>query len=117
MGIVALFRLLLFGALVYMGVRAVKGLIRAATIGSIEDDVEQDPTAGAATNRRSSRDAACEVLGVEPGAPAAEIKAAYQALVRQYHPDRVADLGAELRDLAERKTKQINAAYTLLKRG
>lgn len=29
----------------------------------------------------------------------------------QYHPDKVASLGPELRDLCERKTKEINTAY------
>ena len=46
----------------------------------------------------------------------AEIKKAYQALIQQYHPDRVADMGPELRDVAEERTKEINAAYEELKR-
>ncbi len=57
-----------------------------------------------------------EVLGVEPGANADQIRAAYQRLVRQYHPDRVATMAPELRELAERRTKQINAAYQQLER-
>lgn len=31
--------------------------------------------------------------------------------MRQYHPDKVASLGPELRDLCECKTKEINIAY------
>jgi curved DNA-binding protein CbpA len=36
-------------------------------------------------------------------------------MVRQYHPDKVADMGPELRALAEERTKQINEAYARLK--
>ncbi len=51
-----------------------------------------------------------------PDATQAEIKAAYQRLIRQYHPDRVADLGPEIRAVAERRAKEINAAYDALAR-
>ncbi len=51
------------------------------------------------------------VLGISPDATVDEIRQAYRALMGQYHPDKVATLGAELRDLAERKSKEINAAY------
>jgi preprotein translocase subunit Sec63 len=33
-----------------------------------------------------------------------------------YHPDKVASLAAEVRDMAELRMKEINAAYTELKR-
>jgi len=52
-----------------------------------------------------------EVLQVSPEADAAEVRRAYQSLIGQYHPDKVAALGEELRTLAERKSAQINAAY------
>ena len=55
-----------------------------------------------------------EVLGVQPNASREDIQAAYKALARQYHPDRVASLGAEFRALAERRMKAINAAYQAL---
>ena len=53
------------------------------------------------------------VLGVAESAGKDEIVAAYRRLVSQYHPDKVAGLGAELGALANEKTKQINAAYEL----
>ena len=56
------------------------------------------------------------VLGVNRTATASEIRAAYQALVRKYHPDLVATMPVEFRDVAEKKTKEINAAYSQLKR-
>jgi len=46
-----------------------------------------------------------------------EIKAAYRLKVRQYHPDRVADLGIELKKIADEKMKQLNAAYEEALRG
>lgn len=57
-----------------------------------------------------------EVLEVAPNASAEEVRAAYQRLVQSYHPDQVAHLGPELREVAERRTKEINAAYSALKR-
>jgi DnaJ-domain-containing protein 1 len=38
----------------------------------------------------------------------------YRNLMRQYHPDRVAHLGPELRELAERKAKEFNIAMDYL---
>lgn len=52
-----------------------------------------------------------QVLGIAPTATVDEIKSAYRAKVRQYHPDRVADLGVELRNIADKKMKELNAAY------
>ena len=52
-----------------------------------------------------------QVLGVGAGASGDEIRTAYRSLVSQYHPDKVASLGPELRALAETKTKEIAAAY------
>ena len=51
------------------------------------------------------------ILEVSETAPLAEISASYKRIIRQYHPDKVASLGKELRELAEIKSKQINSAY------
>jgi DnaJ like chaperone protein len=51
------------------------------------------------------------VLGVSADASMEEIRKAYQHRIAEYHPDKVAALGAELRELAERKSKEINLAY------
>lgn len=53
-----------------------------------------------------------EILGVAPGATAAEIRAAYLQLASQYHPDR--HEGNPLSDLAEDKLAAVNAAYEVL---
>lgn len=52
-----------------------------------------------------------DVLGVPPEASSVEIRAAYRSLMSQYHPDKVASLGPELRELAERKSRAITQAY------
>lgn len=56
-----------------------------------------------------------EVLGVRPGASREEIESAYRRLVKEYHPDRVAHLGEELRELAHRKMIEIQEAYAQLR--
>ena len=52
-----------------------------------------------------------EVLGVPATATPTEIKSAYHRQMQKYHPDKVSGLGAELQDVALRKTQEITAAY------
>lgn len=52
-----------------------------------------------------------EVLGVKPYATGEEVRISYRKLLSQYHPDKVAALGSELRDLATRKSQEITSAY------
>ncbi len=54
-----------------------------------------------------------KVLGVSPDASDDEIKKAYRALARKYHPDKYRD--SDLADLAEEKMKEVNAAYEEIK--
>jgi hypothetical protein len=50
-----------------------------------------------------------QVLNVSPNATDEEIKDAYRALVKKYHPDKFAD--SDLADLANEKMKEVNSAY------
>jgi DnaJ-domain-containing protein 1 len=52
-----------------------------------------------------------EVLGVSAESTADQIREAYKHLISKYHPDKVDNLGQELKDLAEHKTQEITAAY------
>lgn len=54
------------------------------------------------------------VLGVSRDASEDEIKKAYRALARKYHPDNYA--GSNLADVAEEKMKEINEAYDAIRK-
>jgi hypothetical protein len=56
------------------------------------------------------------VLGATVSDSDEEIKKKYKVLIMEYHPDRVAHLGAELRDLATKKTTAINTAYAAIRK-
>ena len=55
-----------------------------------------------------------EILQVGLDASKEEINAAYRRMVKMYHPDRVSGLAPEYAEIAERKMKEINAAYEQL---
>ena len=52
-----------------------------------------------------------KILGVPANASVVEIRMAYHKLLKAYHPDKVARLGADLIMLANEKTQEINRAY------
>ena len=55
-----------------------------------------------------------KVLGVNPTDSDDKIKEAYRKLARKYHPDKYAD--GDLKELAEEKMKEVNAAYEEIQR-
>lgn len=50
-----------------------------------------------------------KVLGISPNATDAQVKEAYRALAKKYHPDNY--IGNPIADLATEKMKEINEAY------
>jgi len=54
------------------------------------------------------------VMGVEPGAPQAEVRAAYLRLARSLHPDRHESGTPTERGLAERRMREVNEAWSVL---
>ena len=55
-----------------------------------------------------------QVLGVRPSAPTSEIRRAYRALAYRLHPDRQAGSTPAEQRLAERRMREVNAAWTTL---
>ena len=74
-----------------------------------ESEADSDQSSASSSNQRSQK--WFEVLEVTPAASLEEIKAAYRAKISSYHPDRVASLAWEFRELAEERSKMINDAY------
>ena len=57
-----------------------------------------------------------KILGVAKGLPLADYRDAWKGLVQQYHPDKTAHLGEELRKLAHDKTQELNRAWETIKK-
>jgi len=57
-----------------------------------------------------------ETLGVSSTATLDQIRTAYREKIVQYHPDKVAKLGPELKELALRMSQKINSAYSQAKK-
>lgn len=51
------------------------------------------------------------ILHVSPNSSTDEIKHAYRKRMSEYHPDKTAQLGIKLQDLAKIESQKINAAY------
>lgn len=58
----------------------------------------------------TSLEDAYKVLGITPDATDDEVRKAYKTLALKYHPDRVATLGEDVKQAAQRKFQEINAA-------
>jgi DnaJ like chaperone protein len=89
-------------------VAQLEALLRTASAGR--------STAGAPPPQKRLDDAYA-ALGLTPGATEAEIKRAYRRLMSQNHPDKLAARGLpeSMREIAEERSREINAAYDLVK--
>jgi len=108
--------------LIVMGAGLVGGywLVSKLMVG-IDEQKREDRTGPKSPDQRSPSSKEPEpswyqVLEVSPSASMDQIEAAYKRRMSEYHPDKVARMGQEIREVAERKCKQINAAYALAKR-
>ena len=95
----------------FLGYWVVSRLLSDAARNQKQSAAGQESHQQSATNKNEAPLAWHETLNVSPIATVDEIQAAYKTLMHQYHPDKVAALGEELKILAERKSKEINVAY------
>lgn len=79
-------------------------------------------TAGNSSRRQSARSYAStsyadpyRVLGITRSATNDEVRKAYRLMAMKYHPDKVANLGEEVRKNAESQMRKINEAYERIK--
>lgn len=79
----------------------------AVMLGLSASDVDSMLNLGTGGN---DLETAYKVLGITPDATNEEVKAAYRKMALQHHPDRVATLGDDIRQAAEKKFKEINEA-------
>ncbi len=68
----------------------------------------------ATSGNYGSLDEAYKVFGISSDATDDEVRKAYRKLVLQYHPDKVAHLGEEIKANANRKLQEINKARDLI---
>ena len=61
-------------------------------------------------------DNAYKILGIAPTATDEEVKKAYREMAKKNHPDLVSNLGDEVRQAAEKKFQEINAAYETIRK-
>jgi len=66
-------------------------------------------------NKGSEVEQAYEILGITSDADDSEVKKAYHEMANKYHPDKVDNLGDDIKNLAEEKFKSINDAYKKIK--
>jgi hypothetical protein len=81
-------------------------------IGKVEG---QQSTSSRRPDVLGSDEGALKMLGLNANASTGEISAAYRHLAQMYHPDKVAGLAPEFQMLADKRMKEINAAYEALK--
>jgi hypothetical protein len=79
-------------------------------------DDEATPPRGTRVPPPSPEKDAWVLLGITPDTPLDEARRAFRALVAQYHPDKVAHLAPEFHALAERRTREILAAWEEVER-
>lgn len=56
-----------------------------------------------------------ELLEVSPASPLDVVKKAYYSQIQQYHPDKVYALGPALKEVAEKMSKRLNQAWSMIR--
>jgi hypothetical protein len=79
--------------------------------GNPESVRSEGPKSQAEAPRPSSTKDPYVILNISRNSTQDEATAAYRKMAQMYHPDKVAGLAPEYREIAETKMKDINAAY------
>ena len=108
-------RLLIVAVCFVVGYWLVMRLLNAADAKNREEAAKAPPNDGVTKdlNERVTLSNWFRILDVPENAGREQIEAAYRQKIAQYHPDKVAQLGLEIREVAEAKSRQINIAYEL----
>lgn len=61
-------------------------------------------------------ESAYSVLGISSGSQDIEIKKAYRKMANKFHPDKIAHLGEDFKDIAQEKFKSVTEAYHKIKK-
>ena len=67
-------------------------------------------------NTNVNKNWAYEVLELSPNCSDEEIKKAYRRMAMKYHPDKVANMGEDIKQSATSKFRKINEAYEFIKK-
>ena len=70
----------------------------------------------AAMFKRQNVSTAYEILEIDSSATDAEVKKAYRKMAVKYHPDKVAQLGEEVKKAAKEKFQKVQEAYEQIKK-
>ena len=61
-------------------------------------------------------ESAYNVLGISSNSSNQDIKRAYRKMANKYHPDKIAHLGDDFKDIAQEKFKSVTEAYHKIKK-
>ena len=81
-----------------------------------EDEDMEEETDEPEKSSNPQEDNFASVLGLVEPYDMDDVKSAYRTLIAQYHPDKVSRMGDEIREVAERKAKEINESYDFFQR-
>lgn len=65
---------------------------------------------------KDNLESAFNVLGINKESTNLEIKKAYRKMANKYHPDKIAHLGSEFKEIAHDKFKSVSEAYARIKK-
>ncbi|WP_253973439.1 J domain-containing protein [Myxococcus dinghuensis] len=85
-------------------------------VGGEAEDPETTPPRGTRVAASAPRKDAWTLLGIARGTALDEARKAFRTLISGYHPDKVAHLAPEFRELAERRTREILEAWEEVER-